>query len=472
MRRSLLLLCIPATAHAGGQLIGDNGAAATQRAGAFVATADDPSALWWNPAGFAEQAPAVFVGANVIDYQASFQRAGSYQDGTPFPVVQNQASPQPVPMVAAGVRAGAFGIGFGVMAPHGDGRRVFPTKMGDAPAPQRYDTIDQQALIVFPSIAAAVQASPVLSLGVRASVGYASLASTKAVQGVANGSEDPADDSIVSVDARDTRVLSLAAGALWHASPDVAIGVSYTAPVHVHAVGTSANQLGSALQEPLPGMPDFTEPVAANDVRCAPGGSRDALATCISMTIPQTATAGARYAVRDDDGLEIGDVEMDVRWENWAHASDTTVVVDGQDHLLGTRLADSVVKHGLRDTWSVRLGGAGAVGAWQVRAGVAYETAAAPDSWTRLDLDGNAHMTAGAGVGVTTGGWRIDLGGALIAEPRRNLRDVPMTEGQARVQPDIQVPLDTPDHQPYNPFNAGSYEGSYWIASLGLTRSL
>jgi hypothetical protein len=58
----------------------------------------------------------------------------------------------------------------------------------------------------------------------------------------------------------------------------------------------------------------------------------------------------------------------------------------------------------------------------------------------------------------------------VIAEPRRDLRDVPMSD--ARVPPDVAVPLDAPDAQPYRPFNAGAYDGGDWIASLGLTRSL
>jgi long-subunit fatty acid transport protein len=481
----------PATAHAGGQLVGDNGSQGTQRAGAFAAKADDPSALWFNPAGFAQSSSSFYVGTNVVGYEQSFRRFGTYAPeaagsqsftGDPYPLVENQAGPQPVPMVAAGFRRGRFGLGLGLMAPHGYGKRAYAptvaTQRGTgAPAPQRYDTMDQQALIVLPSLAAAMQLTDTFSVGVRASIGYAQLSSTKAVQGISNGAEDPAQDSIVSLSARDTVVPAFAAGALWRASPAWELGAAYTAPIHIHAVGMSSTELGSALKEPLPGMENYLEPVAAGTERCAPGGSRDALPACLTLTLPQTATAGARYVVRDDRGTEIGDLEVDVRWEQWSKASDYTVVVDGQNHLLGARLEDTVVRHGFRDTWSVRLGGGGDVPAggrlWHVRAGVAYETGAAPDSWTRLDVDGAARMTAGSGVGVDVGRWRVDVGGALIAEPHRSLRDVPMDDtATARVQPDIGVPLNPPDDQPYNPFNAGAYDGSYWIASLGFTRAL
>ena len=99
----------------------------------------------------------------------------------------------------------------------------------------------------------------------------------------------------------------------------------------------------------------------------------------------------------------------------------------------------------------------------------------APDSWSRLDVDGAPRMTAGAGLGVELGRWRLDVGGSVIEEPHRSLRDVAMedpSDTSARVQPDIGVPLASPDDQPYNPFNAGAYDGSYWIASVGLVRRL
>jgi long-chain fatty acid transport protein len=486
------ILLSSTSARAGGQLVGDNGSQGTQRGGAFAAKADDPSALWFNPAGFAISESLFYLGANVVSYQSSFRRAGEYQPeavegtqpeyvGDPYPLVEHQGAPQPVPMIAAGFRRGRLGLGLGVMAPHGYGRRAYDdevdTRSGaGAPAPQRYDTMEQEALIVLPSVAAAVQVTDTLSLGVRASVGYAQLATRKAVQGVSNGAEDPRQDSIVTVAARDTVVPAFAAGLHWKASRTVEVGLVYTAPVRVGAVGTSSTVLGEALREPVPGMETSIEPVAPGTERCAPGGVEGALAACVDFALPQTATAAMRYVVRDEDGFEIGDVELDVRWENWSRASDIVAVVDGQNSLLGSRLEDSVVRHGFRDVWSVRLGGAGLVeGAartWHVRGGVAYENGAAPESWTRVDVDGNARMTAALGVGVDLGRWRLDLGGSVIVQPRRNLRDVAVADDAARVQPDIGVPLNPADDQPYNPFNAGSYDGGYWIASLGLVRAL
>ena len=485
-------------ARAGGQLVGDNGAQGTQRAGAFAAKADDPTALWFNPAGFARAAPALYLGANLVDLDASYTRSGSYGVvsgtggsqpgfvGDPFPTVLHQGGPQPVPMVAAGVRLGArAALGFGLMAPHGYGRRDYPdlvdTASGtDAPAPQRYDTVSQRAVVVLPSLALAADVGGGLALGARASLGYAATESRKFVQGIANNSEDPAQDSDVRLAAEDWGVPAFAVGLHYRASPTIELAAAWTSAITIEATGSSSTVFGAALREPAPGMVNYMEPLPDSEVRCATGGTRDALRACATVpAIPQTATAAIRYVVRDADGREQGDVELDVRWEDWSAASDYRVVVDGKNHLLGTTIADTVVRHGLQDVLSVRLGLAGVVEQggrrWHLRGGLAYDSAAAPPSWTRLDLDGLGHATAAGGVGVELGRWRVDVGGALVLSARRNLGDVAIADPSdpaARVQPDIGVPLEDADHQPYNPFNAGAYRTGYWIASVGLLRRL
>jgi long-subunit fatty acid transport protein len=369
-----------------------------------------------------------------------------------------------------------------VMAPQGDGNRDYATAVTvagvrGAPAPQRYDTVAQHGLIVLPSIAGAAAITRALRVGVRVSYGYASVSSTKVVQGVGNGAEDPGQDSWVTLSGADPGVMSWAAGVHLTASPDLELAATYTAAIRVHAVGTSSTALGDALTT-VNGAPNYIEPVADAAATCAPGGARDAIKACVDFALPQTATIAARYLVRDDDRDEVGDVELDVKWEDWSRASDLVVHVDGQNHALAVPIAPAVVRHGFQDVISVRLGADGLVeGAghrWHVRGGVSYDTAAAPDSWTRIDVDGNARFMAAGGLGVELGRWRVDVGAALILSPRRNLRDVAVADPadpSRRVQPDIQVPTSPPDAQPYRPFNAGSYESGYVIGSIGLLRT-
>jgi long-chain fatty acid transport protein len=68
---ALVVLLLPATAHAGGFYLGEEGAAATGMTGAFTAKADDPSTIFYNPAGLAKQhGLQLYVGTSLYLGQA------------------------------------------------------------------------------------------------------------------------------------------------------------------------------------------------------------------------------------------------------------------------------------------------------------------------------------------------------------------------------------------------------------------
>ena len=72
---------LPATAVGGGIFVPGTGPQAQGRAGACVAKADDPSALYHNPAGFSKMVGTViYMGTNFVDYDIEFQRFGRYED--------------------------------------------------------------------------------------------------------------------------------------------------------------------------------------------------------------------------------------------------------------------------------------------------------------------------------------------------------------------------------------------------------
>ena len=71
---TLALTCLAAaSAFGSGFLIPEQGAKASSMAGAFVATADDPSAIFFNPAGIAQQRRlSVLAGATIINFSNEF----------------------------------------------------------------------------------------------------------------------------------------------------------------------------------------------------------------------------------------------------------------------------------------------------------------------------------------------------------------------------------------------------------------
>src|SRR5579884_3210394 len=85
-----LVLCAAAgLARAGGFEVGEHGAAATGMVGAFVAKADDASAIFFNPGGLADQRGLqLYVGTTLVNGQPSVT---GVQDGdfktTPLPTM-------------------------------------------------------------------------------------------------------------------------------------------------------------------------------------------------------------------------------------------------------------------------------------------------------------------------------------------------------------------------------------------------
>jgi long-chain fatty acid transport protein len=488
----VLGLAVASPALAGGVYVGESGSQAMERGGAFVAKADDPTALSINPAGLAKvETGEIYLGANLLDYTLTFQREGLYpqQDrgtqpayaGRPYPLVENRASFQAVPYLAGDVRLGPIVLGAGVFGPAAVGRRDFRCEgslcqVADdgAPAPQRYDIVQQTGLVAYPSLAAAYRIHPRVDVGVRLSWGVAALQARSFGWGVSNRGEDPLKDGEMSIDVSDPFVPAGGAGILVRPTDFLELGVAYTSPVKIEARGTAATAFGP---EVSPLGPASIEPMPDALARCAPGGTVSAIKTCVDIPLPQLLAGGVRYVGRDGRGAERYDLEVDVKWENWSAASTDIAVLDGRDVLLGTPIQPVVMRHGFRDVWAVRVGGAYRfdVGrsALSVRAGASHDTAAAPTSWTRLDKDGKARTALAAGAAWEVDGWRFDAGFAVVLQPRVVVTDVPLDRPsyEQRIQPDVLQPSQIARNQPYHPINGGTYDSGYLMALLGTTRA-
>jgi long-chain fatty acid transport protein len=477
IRRAQLLMAAAAAlgfaaspAAAGGLFVGSNGSQGMQRGGAFVAKADDPSALYYNPAGLI-RAPRVevFAGANLIGRYAQYTRT---IDGAAAPSVSDLTF-QPVPLVGVTVPRGKYALGFGVALPHAHLWRNFPETVTvdgvETPAPQRYDVVQLTSLAFIPSGAIAYPLTPRLSIGARLGAGVATVDATQYVQSVADDNEGATGDARAQLKGRDLFVVSAGAGVHYRLSRSIEIGIGWNSAVETRGKGNTTvvlGGLGSATSSLL-------EPVPDSQARCDVGGTPNALKGCLEADIPMTATFGVRWLARSAGGEETGDLEFDVRWENWSAGSDQRFILDAQVGALGVGapIEDVTIRHGMHDSWSFRLGGSrrypAAAPRMTLRAGAAYDTATAPVSWQRLLIDSSPRLTLAGGVGIhTKAGSRIDLGAAFVGSPTRTVED----GNDPEAQPSIHTALTPPS--PFNPFNAGEYNNYSLILSLGFATSL
>ncbi len=496
----------------GGIYVPGAGPSAQARAGAFVAKSDDPSAIAHNPAGFAKlDGTHISIGANLVDYDLRYRRTGAYEpsgeampesyEGAPYPEVEDISRPevgigefQIAPTIAVSTDLGhpewPVRFGIGLVTPQGYSARKFPQShdLGDpdapAPGPQRYDTIDQRAYAILPSVAVSYSPIPQLDIGVRLSWGISGAEGQRSVWAIRNYEEYEGRDSVFVLDhASDPFVPAYGAGVLYRPLRSLEVGIAYSSALHIRSKGEAHTIVGDAVFEDA-----TTLPVPDEFAQCAPGGREDALKVCMSADVPQTATAGARWVFFDPNGREQGDIELDVGWEDWSASSNVVTELDAMDSI-GQFLNPGVIRHGFRDTYSFRLGGSWAlplsVHRLVLRGGAAWDTAAAPDQYTRVDVDGKARATLATGVAFETSRFRVELGGGVVLEPDVTVETCKPPDGPSvgdvgctssgdtpvldRESPDPIQPKQGELNQIESPFNSGTYESGYLLFSLGFT---
>lgn len=517
-------------AEAGGLFLPGSGAVSTSRAGAAVASTSDGEALGLNPAGLAKTTgTTITLSMAIIDYAMTFRRRGTYDyidsddqawEGAPYPVVADDARPplgigsyQPIPVFAIttdlGGRLSKLRLAAGIYAPNAYPFRDLCTKtasgckpyefnvdVNDPPSPARYDIVSQEAAVFMPSIAASYRLLPSLDLGARVGIGFAHLKSDINVwSSPGNLVENVKKDGLFSVDVRDNFVPGYGIGLAWRPTSKIEIGANYTSSLTLDAKGSAHAELGP--DSGAAGVDVSVGPVDDEFARCAPGGTAESQKACVTVEIPRSATIGARYRFLDAAGVEKGDVEINVGWENWSaeRATDFNVIIDSQLSVNGTptmSLKDNIVRHGFRDTYSARLGGSYRIGVGAntliTRAGVGYDTAAAKPGWLRADIDGAARTTLTLGLGYRVGGFELNVGAGAVLEGEN---DNPGTcnptasslselgcngDGvqdpiEEREGPDPINPLNNPDTQLQGPVNQGVFKSHYVLFMLGATMS-
>jgi len=378
----------------------------------------------------------------------------------------------------------------------------------------------QEAAIILPSLVVAYHVPSIdLDVGVRLSAGQATLESTTALWGTLspNYEEDIKKDAVFAVDATDSFVPAFGVGATYRPTRSLELAASFSSGLDIHAHGTATSQLGPSAG--VPGMAVSIGPVADARARCDTGGTADALKACVDLALPMTAQVAGRYKLLDEHGRLTADVELDLGWENWGKSCDDADLLDGSclnpsnyrvvvdattqaPGLDGTPqplipLKDAVVRHGLQDTLSARVGGSYhlAVGAPRadhstneviLRGGLGYETAAAKTGWLRADLDGAARTTLTVGAAYRTSRFEISAGGGVILEGSPSNPNVgggaepcnptvqpvggaPACGSADRQGPDPINPVFEPRAQDESPVNQGDYKAHYTLLMLGVT---
>jgi long-chain fatty acid transport protein len=458
----------------GGYYTGALGPRAAGRGGAFVARADDVTAVSINPAGLADlDGTVIQVGNQFSYYGYDYTRAPTLDYGqsptpsqpTVFDKVHNGTPWQAaLPFIGISSRLGLRNWAFALaaFAPPGTSKEQFPLDGG-----QRYLMVDRQAIILNYAASAAWRFHDLFGVGVTLEwiavprLDYSLVINANPAQGAVNPVSSMYD-ILAETTGSDPFTFNAIVGAWFRPSPSLQFGLAgqiVPANIVTHSTLTL-----TALDPALLGTIATTRNGnIANDVT-------------VTLPLPLLVRGGGRYR-HLAAGRELFDVELDVEYETWSRAKAFTVesTVDGKS-LVATPMmaAGSPVSIGTitvpkqwKNVLSVKLGGDFNLvpERWTLRAGVYYETAAAPSAYANVDFAAGAQLGGALGTSLLLHAWEVALTYQLRYQP-----SFTVAEADARVYqqtPGGSCTAPSSDPNVCN-VNAGSYAATSHHVSLAL----
>lgn len=510
---SAILLLTPAVSSGAGFEYPDNGAEALGQGGAFAAKADDPTAIYYNPAGIASmEGVNLLLDANFALHSVRFARKeGSYtrcipdaedpsgqrclQTSNPSvrdlvePATENTAGWFPVPFLAATYtldlkKYGRLGFGLGAYGPsavgaYEYGRPDYSDENFDAArgaytndprrtAPQRYALIESNTIIAYPSASVAWQYRDWLAVGATFQYVYVDTTFSQAVTDLlpdtfADSEHpdcDPGQPGTCGPDRfrdEDPVADTLVTLHATNARPIFTGVIGLKSKVHERVTLGASVRPGYTIQGA--GTLDLSLSRFARGFGAEVSGNQATL----TFRMPTVARAGVR--VRILDGLE---AELDGVYEGWSALKQFEVVPQDVEVTIGalnqTRKVDPIIiPKNYVDAYSGRLGVEYELPLKmpyelfvKVRGGLFYETSAIPLEMTNIDFANWERI--GETVGFTVGIPNVQLvfAAAFIQQPDRTVENS-----------GVKATGTDPNLRPF-PVGNGTYSAGYTVLSGGI----
>lgn len=375
------LLLLSSAAYGSGFSLFEQGAKATAMGGAFAATADDPSAIFYNVAGIAQQRKMAFmVGGTAINFSNEFRGdpRDPFTSGTSAKYRAHTFVPPNAYFIAPIGSNLTFGIG--VMTPYG-----LRTNWQE-PWAGRFISRDANVKLLSVEPAVAWQTSDGrLAIGVGAEYrrSHIVLNRNNAAFNPFNGQISDTANAFLNSDWDSTWLWN--AGILFKPSDAFRVGVSYRPASHIDYTG-DAHFTQIPTNTPLDVLVKAQLP------------PDQGIATTINF--PAVLSAGIATSA-------IGhgwDLEADVTHTTWSEFESLAVTFGTTSALNFTR------PQNWHDTYSYRLGAnKKATENWDVRLGAVYDENPQPTEGVGPLLPDSDRIGVSFGVGYHRGPWFIDL---------------------------------------------------------------
>ena len=354
---SVLVVCI---ALGGGFQLNEHGARAMAQGGAFAARADDPSAIYFNPAGLGFQGSSVYLGTTFIMPQVTFYGPTDISITKETKMVNQTFTP--INIYGTYELNDNIHLGIGVNNPYGLGTEWPAHWVGET----KTQKTDLTSYFITPTIAYKIDDQ----LSVGAGLNYVT---GKVTMKIATPIPFDAPLPIVNLDLSATGV-GFNAGLIYKFIPELSLGLSYRSSVKLDANGTAKFD------------PNYT-------VLPLPNGDASA-----SITLPATGYAGLACKVMKN--LE---VEADYQYVGWSSYKELAIIFKADP------TKNKVMTKNYHDTYILRIGAEYTMNKIQFRAGYLYDHSPVSTEYVDPMLPDANRNGYNVGVGYKIcERWRVD----------------------------------------------------------------
>lgn len=474
-------LLFAAQAQAGGFEIPGIGSKSMSRGAAFVALADDLTALAINPGGLSRlSGTRLLYNHNLIWAPHSFTRAqtGMCEDadcgygglnkdkwpGNPNATSSNQNELFGLGAMLAlssdfGLEDWTFAIG--IYGPNAFGGMKYPVNGG-----QRYMLTSMEMVLVYYTLGIAYGIDDLFGVGL--TLQYAHLPVSKfgmVVDNAGPGVPSPnysQTDLLAELDIADNFAFTANIGAWWRIIDALEWGFS------ARVVPVFLNPEGSVTVRKIPGI-DFVNSETSSVELLNTKASLD-------ITLPLTLRTGLRYRYVGDSGKEVFDIEADFVYEGWSSVKAFDVNLEGDVVVTPAAGAQPLPEAGLndlkldkrwKDTFSVRLGGTVQVlpDMLSLSLGGLWESGATPDQYSSLDFPSFDRYGVGGGLQAKFYGIELSVAYMHVFQEDRTVSEA---SGKVFQQRPLAPCPDACEEITGVPVNAGVFKTAYHQLNMSL----
>ncbi|UCD47643.1 MAG: transporter [Deltaproteobacteria bacterium] len=427
----LVVLMFAATsAMAGGFRLPEAGAKAMGMGFAFTAQADDPSAIYFNPAGIIQlEGQNLKFGVTYIK-----ENGGTFTGTTPITVSTSVTETQKdldffVPNLFWTRQASPdFAYGVGIFAPFGLGQEY--ENRAASIFRSQITKIDLMTLVVNPTVAWRV--NEVFTLGVGIDFMYGKATLEKA--GVLNAGVGPLNIFQLDLDG-DGTAWGYNFGALIEPTKSVQIGIAYRSPFRLKIKDGDVD-LFNISTVPLP-------PLGGLSPAQIFGGTTYSTKGSTTINMPATLDLGVAYTL---DRLTL---EVDASWTFWSSYKELNIDIENNTPLL----PDSRSAKNWKDVVGIYVGGEYRVtDPLALRLGFRYDPTPVPAETMGPELPDADKLYYCAGLGYKLSNWTFDLAYMYVDKQDRT----------------VDNQLDLPPGGPYGTGFNGTWTGDAHLVALDI----